>query len=496
MGLWNYIFGGSNQYVQRTFDNFKEVQRTNEIIFGIKPDYSNDLDVKEDYINQLSSKTLAQMTPEEKNIYLTALKNKWNSPEVIKSNNDFHQKALDTADASRKSGIIGAVMVGDINEKSDVNGAVIEKSKDGSYTVKFINDKTGSTDGSYNINRDKKEVKILKDDSNPKTDTGIDIVIDAINSEQSNTETANETPEPTISDASNAKIDSSVFENAQKAVTKKINSITNNNPYHEKIDYSKKVSLNVAPINKEVNISSTLDKESWESRLGYILGNDTSKLLYSLFASTRGIVFPYTPSIKMEHAVSYEQTDIIHSNLSVQHYKNTPPPSINVTADFTADNQKNALYMYGAMCFLRAMTKCEFGLKTIKNGKEGVPPPILYLNGWGNMINNIPVVITNFSIDLPKDKHYVYLKDETYGIDVWLPTQMSFSIQLKIQFNLDKYKHQFDLNEYKNGILTSNTQTKNNVSIINTLDTEKNGENIVLYDSSKQRTFNGSGWTW
>ena len=136
----------------------------------------------------------------------------------------------------------------------------------------------------------------------------------------------------------------------------------------------------------------------------------------------------------------------MHSNLSFLNYKNSPPPSLSVKADFTADNDKNATYMLGAIWFFRALSKTDFGEKA-KN--PGLPPPILYLNGWGGLINNIPVVITGFNVDLPKDKHYVQIGSSHQ----WVPTQLSMNISLKIQPNIEKYKKQFDLEAYKSGVL-------------------------------------------
>lgn len=304
--------------------------------------------------------------------------------------------------------------------------------------------------------------------------------------------------------------------------------------YLSKINYSQRVSLNVAPIDKKKNVSSTLSSTEWDARLRYILGeeltpkeliaDDTnfassfldrlsgkkskiagSGFLYKLFGGTKGIVFQYTPTIKMQHKVNYDAIEILHSNLSINQYKNTPPPGITLTGIFTADNKENAEYMYGVMCFLRAMTKCEFGMKSRneKGGNEGVPPPTLYLNGWGNMINNVPVVITGFDIDLPKESHYVYLED----YDVWLPTQMEFTIGLSIQFNLNKYKEQFDLNEYKRGVLGQDKDS--NITLVNTLGyVEASSNEFIqdkeieeykaskLYTTKKATKFNGSGWTW
>lgn len=267
------------------------------------------------------------------------------------------------------------------------------------------------------------------------------------------------------------------------------------------VESNKKVSLNVAPINKSNNISNYMSENEWGSRLSYILGDDTTKLLYSHFKDTMGLVFPYTPDIDFNHQVNYEETDILHSNLSVQHYKNTPPPNISLKADFTADTPENGEYMYAVIHFLRSISKCEFG-ETVaayssitgsgSGNREAVPPPTLYLNGWGNLIDNIPVVVKSFGIGLGKDKHYVNVAK----YNVWLPTDITISIQMSIQFNLDMYKQLFDLNDYKNMVLFN----KDNIVDLKTFsvtnaETNK-GVQTTLYKTSTTRRYNGSGWTW
>lgn len=278
-----------------------------------------------------------------------------------------------------------------------------------------------------------------------------------------------------------------------------------------KINYAKKVSLNVAPVTK-LNVANGMSGDEWEARAGYVLG-DSSGLLYKIFHDDWGIVFPYTPKVDFEHSVNYERTEIMHSNLAVSHYKNTPPPSITIQADFTADGEDNARYMFGVIHFLRSISKCEFGETMLSDKREkaaGVPPPILYLNGYGNFMNNIPVVVQSFGISFDKNKHYVHLSSE----DVWLPTDITISIKLEIQFNLEKYKLQFDLNEYKKNTLgygIENLIGKTKVaSIINVKGTEtiytderdskiiesKNSSKYISEDGIKNVRLNGSGWTW
>lgn len=148
------------------------------------------------------------------------------------------------------------------------------------------------------------------------------------------------------------------------------------------------------------------------------------------------------------------------------------------------------------------MTKSDFGKKANRGEKQnyaGMPPPVLYLNGYGKMYDNIPVIIKSFDTPFQKDKHYVRVKidRDNYTIidyqhqvdgdifnymdnllyDQWLPTEMTMQITLAVQPNLKKAKDQFDLNEYKRGILGN---------VIKNGNTNIDGTSI----------YSGAGWTW
>lgn len=283
----------------------------------------------------------------------------------------------------------------------------------------------------------------------------------------------------------------------------------------------RRVSLNVAPVTFDAsgnyNSSESSEESSFAKRVAYVLGKKTDNLngtdvygfLHSCLSQSCGLVFPYTPNINISHQVNYDKTDITHSNLSLNHYKNTPPPTYTVDAVFTADSRENALHMLSAIWFLRAVTKCDFGEHSTT---AGTPPPVLYLNGYNQMMDNIPVVVKSFNYSLPKDKDYVPLginldsgnfiyndrevysdsngqiyegKDKpsesggmqyinglataldnmksgktslpsnrynSFYFNTWLPMEMNFNIVLEVQPNLLKHKKVFDLNTYKMGI--------------------------------------------
>ena len=500
MGLWNYIFGGSDRYVQRTYDNFNEVQRANELIFGTKPDY-----VKQGYSRESNEIVRKRKVQELADAYNNAI----NNPQNQQRDKDFKETIENTQIKSSESGVLIDQMEG--SSKSEYNNlynkekAVIATTTDGKKTVTFLNE-DGSVKSTYLVNNE----GVSQINGNEKDD------VSEITNKVHNAVVETEAPEPKTVKNVELQLDEQlrdwqqflymVGDTLEKRSDKR--KYASNEYKTGEMNYVKKVSLNVAPITK-LNVSNGMSKTEWETRAGYVLG-DSSGLLYNIFHDDWGIVFPYTPKVDFDHSVNYERTEIMHSNLAVSHYKNTPPPSINITADFTADGEDNARYMFGVIHFLRSISKCEFGEKMFSDKTRekaaGVPPPILYLNGYGNFMNNIPVVVQSFGINFDKNKHYVHLNNP----DVWLPTDITINIRLEIQFNLEKYKLQFDLNEYKKNTLGYNDNT---LAVVNYQSFEEiGGQEVTTYsdnstsnkiskgwtsfDREKTVRLNGSGWTW
>lgn len=234
-----------------------------------------------------------------------------------------------------------------------------------------------------------------------------------------------------------------------------------NNDRKEALETDKRVSLTVRP-----RIYNVTD-DSFVERVKKILSTNktsTDGILYKALGNSFGIIFPYTPIINgFGKTVSYETVQIPHSNLSFNQYKNTSSNDISLKAKFTADNRKNALSMISSIWFLNACSSSKFG----KNDDEaGLPPPVLYLNGYDDMIDNIPVVISSFDYNLDDKSQYVKLivssngeiieeleKKKTDDLIYWLPTELDISIKLKIQPNVRKVYDEWSLDKYKKGDL-------------------------------------------
>ena len=326
----------------------------------------------------------------------------------------------------------------------------------------------------------------------------------------------------------------------------------------------RRVCLKVAPT---IHFKSDYD---FAKRVAYVLGtqdvtypksNDliTSDSLFrgflrSQLGKAQGLIFPYTPKITMSYNINYEKTDFIHSNLSFNSYKNSPPPTISLNAKFTADTKANAIHMLSAVWFLQACSKCDTGLNTMSKGDNkntanrsgaGLPPPVLYLNGYANLMDNIPVIIEGFTVDYPEDIDYVRLdlqmainkpkqrtfsdpleeslkqtnpilddnfsfftsenakgvSDDRYSIlTFWLPMTMSIPINLRIKPNIAQDIKTFSLDAYKSGVL-KNTGISNLISSNGSIDVggmTVSGTSNTSNTGSKNlnRSFIPTGWSW
>lgn len=234
-----------------------------------------------------------------------------------------------------------------------------------------------------------------------------------------------------------------------------------NNDRKEALETDKRVSLTVRP-----RIYNTAD-DGLTKRVQDILGEGGE--LFNHYSKSFGIIFPYTPKISgLGRNVNYDEVDILYSNMKYKQFKNSIPNHITINAKFTADTQENAAAMLHAIWFLNACSMCKFGKET--GSDAGLPPPILYLKAYDSLIDNIPVVITNYSYSLDDKDQYVQfytqkdkeeestINDEKTKVKVnnrgyWLPMICDISIELDIQPNIKKTHETWTLDKYKKGEL-------------------------------------------
>jgi len=195
-----------------------------------------------------------------------------------------------------------------------------------------------------------------------------------------------------------------------------------------------------------------------------VLGpNSPNNILYPLW-STRGVLFPYTPSVTSGSAAEYDSTGFIHTDYGYNAYVRSYPKIITIAAEFTAQTTDEALYLLSVLHFFRSVTKSYFGINPYN--KAGTPPPILKFNYLGEyQFNNVPVIVKSFDYTYDANIDYVPVNTAGYsGSPVtlapgstdgysYVPTHIAVSIELDTQYIPINLRNEFNLDEFRRGAL-------------------------------------------
>ena len=146
----------------------------------------------------------------------------------------------------------------------------------------------------------------------------------------------------------------------------------------------------------------------------YKLGSQSAAgILYPL-SLTDGVIFPYTPKIDTTYSADYESYNLTHTNYTGYFYKSSHVAPINISCDFTAQTQSEADYLLAVIHFFRTVTKMFYGQDQAP--VAGTPPPLCYLNGYGAyQFNQMPVLVSSFSYNLPDNVDYVRAGSNQYS---------------------------------------------------------------------------------
>jgi hypothetical protein len=190
-------------------------------------------------------------------------------------------------------------------------------------------------------------------------------------------------------------------------------------------------------------------KDDWRVRIsvgassGIFYLNKEAGILAPL-ASTNGVVFPYTPQITLTYQNNYNAMPVTHSINTVQAYNNSDVGSITISGDFTANTPEEANYVLAVIHFFKSASKMFFGDADNKNN-VGAPPPLLFLNGFGqHYFPNVSCILTGFTHTMGDDVDFVYAG---WNERTRVPTRSTISLTLVPQytrtntakFNLDKF---------------------------------------------------------
>ena len=242
-------------------------------------------------------------------------------------------------------------------------------------------------------------------------------------------------------------------------------------------------------VNARAKWSGRSDKTDWRVRLQVPDGPlteffdfDNNPILQPLAAS-RGIFWPLTPAVIIQHSANYNAMDQVHSNFPHQAYQNSQVDSFNVIGEYPVQNSEDAKHWIATINFLRTATKMFFGADDGLDGLKGNPPPIMHFYGYGDhMFNKVPVVISTFNVELKPGIDYISTKQSNTpyrelngpdaGFDLsadqaaaqsWAPTLSLISVLLTPIYSRDSIKN-FSMKKFVNGEL--NGKGSNEVGFI------------------------------
>jgi hypothetical protein len=147
----------------------------------------------------------------------------------------------------------------------------------------------------------------------------------------------------------------------------------------------------------------------WRVRLSLsdsnpVMYNSDNNAILAPLRRTRGVVWPYVPSITVSHNAEYSSAGLTHSNYNQQFYNRSEVGQIVINGDFTVQNIREGHYVLAVIMFLRSATKMFYG----SEANAGSPPAILFLNGFGqHYFPNVPVVVQSFQHVLPDDVDFL-----------------------------------------------------------------------------------------
>ena len=174
-----------------------------------------------------------------------------------------------------------------------------------------------------------------------------------------------------------------------------------------------------------------------------------------------GVIFTYTPALAVTHTANYTPQKLTHNNYTQHYYDNSEVQAITINAEFTVQNINEGQYLLACIYFFRSVTKMFFG----KDPDAGNPPPIVYLNGYGQYyLPNVPCVVTSFSHTMPPDCDYMDVPEPAVtntntsllnyrANSTRLPTSSTMSLTLQPVYSRLMQSQGFSLRDFSKGAL-------------------------------------------
>ena len=226
------------------------------------------------------------------------------------------------------------------------------------------------------------------------------------------------------------------------------------------------------------------NQTDWRVKLTLPMESDLRSTFFtsdimSPLSETGGIVFPLTPTILLQHQASYNPLALTHSNYPFYAYQHSEVSSFTCIGEFPVQNSDDAKAWLATLHFLRSVTKMFFG----SGANQGNPPPILKFNAYGDHVfKNVPVVVTNFSVELTQGVDYISTSQErsassediddgitNYGANSslpksWAPAMSMFNVQLQPVYSRESVKN-FNMKDFVDGKLNNYGGTGNSEGV-------------------------------
>jgi hypothetical protein len=131
-----------------------------------------------------------------------------------------------------------------------------------------------------------------------------------------------------------------------------------------------------------------------------------------------GIIFPYTPTISYEAKADYGASNPMHSNFPINFYQRSSTTAISINGKFTVQNTNDAKIYLATTHLLRSLVRMRSGGTNNGDKDSGAPPPVCRLDGYGFMVlDNVPVVITSYRVEMPDSVDYFTISSNWIGND-------------------------------------------------------------------------------
>jgi len=176
------------------------------------------------------------------------------------------------------------------------------------------------------------------------------------------------------------------------------------------------------------DVSSRNDSSSendWRVSLSVPSEIQNQGILKPLSSIGNRMVFPINPTVMLQHSANYSEIAPTHSNYAFHAYQSSKVDDITLMGEFYIENSEDAAYWLACVHFLRTMTKMFYG----RGSNVGNPPLLSHLNGYGKyVLNDIPVLIKNFQIELGTDVDYIPVTVAPDPAPNYVPTRSTITV--------------------------------------------------------------------